>query len=267
MQNEKLVSANEVVTSLKEKYPLKDSYEIAFIMGSGLDGAVPDFEDKIEIDYEDTLMPKSKVQGFKGKFVFGSINGINVMKITRYHYYESGDVKLVMLPFEIMQLFGIKTVMLATATGGVDPSFDVGTLMLIEDHINLTGYSPLIGRDKIEFIDLNNAYDPALRRLAIESAKKVGVTLETGVHIQFSGPTYETPAEVKMVRLMGAKTVSMSTAFDTMCARALNIKVLAFASVVNKAGVIEEEITHEMVLDASQKNAVKLKKILTEILK
>ena len=267
MQNEKLISAIEVVNSLKEKYSLKDNYEIAFIMGSGLDGAVPDFENKIEIDYNQTLMPKSKVEGFKGKFVFGTINGINVMKITRYHYYESGDVKLVMLPFEIMNLFGVKTVMLATATGGVDQSFDVGTLMLIEDHINLTGFSPLIGRDKIEFIDLNNAYDPVLRNLAIESANKVGVQLERGTHIQFSGPTYETPAEVVMARLMGAKTVSMSTAFDTICARSFGIKVLAFASVVNKAGVVEEEISHEMVLDASQKNAVKLKKILTEILK
>lgn len=267
MQTEKIVSAQEIVETLKQKYKLKPSYEIAFIMGSGLDGGVPDFEDKVEIDYADTIMPKSKVQGFKGKFVFGTINGINVMKITRYHYYESGDVKLVMLPFEIMNLLGVKTVMLATATGGVDTSFDVGTLMLIEDHINLTGYSPLIGRDKIEFIDLNNAYDPALRTLAIESAKKVGVKLERGTHIQFSGPTYETPAEVVMARVLGAKTVSMSTAFDTICARSFGIKVLAFASVVNKAGVVEEEISHEMVLEASQKNAVKIKKILTEILK
>ncbi len=267
MKNETLVSALEVVNALKEKHNLSENYEIAFIMGSGLDGAVPEFENKIEIDYNQTLMPKSKVEGFKGKFVFGTINGINVMKITRYHYYESGDVKLVMLPFEILNIFGVKTVMLATATGGIDPNFEVGTLMLIEDHINLTGYSPLIGRDKIEFIDLNNAYDPVLRNLAIESAKKVEVELERGVHIQFSGPTYETPAEVVMARIIGAKTVSMSTAFDTMCARSFGIKVLAFASVVNKAGVVEEEISHEMVLEASQKNAVKLKKILTEILK
>jgi purine-nucleoside phosphorylase len=264
---ENLITAQEIVAELKKEYNIKDNYEIAFIMGSGLDGAVPEFENKIEIDYKNTKMPKSKVVGFTGKFVFGTINGMDVMKITRYHYYENGDVKLVMLPFEIMNLLGVKTVMLATATGGVDQKFDVGTLMLIEDHINLTGFSPLIGRDKIEFIDLNNAYDPALRLLAIESAKKVGVQLERGTHMQFSGPTYETPAEVVMARIMGAKTVSMSTAFDTICARNFGIKVLAFASVVNKAGVVEEEITHDMVLEASRINAIKLKKILLEILR
>lgn len=259
------MQAKEIVLNLKEKYDLKNKYDLAFIMGSGLDSAMPDLTEVLEIDYKDTNMPKSKVHGFKGKFVFGKLNDKNVVKITRYHYYESGDVALVRLPFEILKELGVETVCLATATGGVDSSFDVGTLMLIEDHINLTGYSPLIATEKIEFVDLNNAYDPNLRKLAMESAKKVGVDLKHGVHIQFSGPTYETPAEVRMARLMGASSVSMSTAYDTICARYFGIKVLAFACIVNKAGVPEEEITHEMVLQASQKNAVNLKKILSDL--
>lgn len=261
------MNALKIVEDLKQKYNISDEYEIAFIMGSGLDAGVPEFENELVIDYENTQMPESKVQGFKGRFVFGKIDGIKVMKITRYHYYESGDVALVRLPFEILSLLKVKTVVLATASGGVDKSFEVGTLMLIEDHINLTGYSPLIGKEKIEFIDMNNAYDQSLRTLAIESARKAGVELAQGVHIQFSGPTYETPAEVNLARILGAKTVSMSTAFDTICARSHGIKVLAFASVVNKAGVVEEEVTHEIVLEASRKNAVKIKKILTEMLK
>src|SRR5690554_483873 len=110
-----LISASEIVKELKEKHKIKNSYEIAFIMGSGLDGAVPEFENKIEVDYTQTKMPKSKVEGFKGGFVFGKINDMDVMKITRYHYYETGDVKLVMLPFEILNLLGVKTIIMATA--------------------------------------------------------------------------------------------------------------------------------------------------------
>jgi purine-nucleoside phosphorylase len=260
------MNAKTIVEQLRQQYNLEQNYEIAFIMGSGLDGGVPEFEDKLEIPYTQTQMPKSKVHGFSGKFVFGKLFGKNVMKITRYHYYESGDLTLVRLPFEILAEFGVQTVIMATATGGVDPTFDVGTLMLIEDHINLTGNNPLIATTKIEFVDLNNAYDPCLRAQAIEAAQKAGVDLKVGTHIQFSGPTYETPAEVRMARVLGARTVSMSTAFDTICARANNIKVLAFASVVNKAGVPEEEITHEMVLQASAANAVKIKKILQQLL-
>ena len=264
---ENIKEAKKIVEDLKQKHRVKDNYEIAFIMGSGLDGGTPEFENKLEISYVETSMPKSKVHGFSGKFVFGKLFGKNVMKITRYHYYESGNVKLVRLPFAILHEFGIKTVIMATATGGVDKSFDVGTLMLITDHINFTGYNPLIATDKIEFIDLNNAYDKNLANKTLQIAKNVGVDLKVGTHIQFSGPTYETPAEVDMARMFGAKTVSMSTAYDTICARKFGIKVIAFASVVNKAGIADEIITHEMVLEASKKNSVKINMILNELLK
>ena len=259
------MNAKEIVLDLRKKYNIAPKFDIAFIMGSGLDGAMPDFKNKLEVDYKDTAMPKSKVEGFVGKFVFGQIGDKQVLKITRYHYYETGDTQLVRLPFEILKELGVEMVVMATATGGIDLSYDVGTLMLIEDHINFTGHNPLIGIDKIEFIDLNNAYDPIYRTLALQSAKKVGVVLKKGVHMQFSGPTYETPAEVRLARLMGVGSVSMSTAYDTICARYFKMKVLAFACIVNKAGLPEEEITHEMVLDASRKNAINLKKILNDM--
>lgn len=261
------MNAKNIVSSLKERFQLKDHYEIAFIMGSGLDDSVPEFENKVIIPYTETEMPHSKVHGFKSKFVFGELFGKNVMMITRNHYYESANTSLVRLPFEILHEFGVKTVIMATATGGVDKSFDVGTLMLIDDHINFTGFNPLIATEKIEFVDLNDAYDKHLIAKTLEIAKKVDVKLEKGIHVQFSGPTYETPAEVNMIRMFGAKTVSMSTAFDTICARYFGMKVLAFASVVNKAGIAEEIITHEMVLEASRKNSVKINKILNELVK
>lgn len=260
------MNAKKIVEDLKSKYNVEDNYDVAFIMGSGLDGGVPKFEDEVIVDYSLTEMPRSKVHGFTGKFIFGKLGNKNVMKITRYHYYEDGDIKLVRLPFEILSLFNVKTVIMATATGGVDEKFAVGDLMLIEDHINFAGNSPLIGLDEIVFVDLNNAYDKTLREYAIEAASKSGVDLKRGIHMQFSGPTYETPAEVRMARGFGVGTVSMSTVFDCICARYYQIKVLAFASVVNKAGNPDEEITHEMVLDSSRKNAEKLLKIITKVL-
>lgn len=261
------MNEKQIVKELKQKYQLENNYDIAFIMGSGLDGGVPSFEEKLVVPYTETAMPKSKVHGFTGRFVFGKLYGKNVMMITRYHYYESGDIELVRLPFAILHEFGVKTVIMATATGGVDKSFDVGTLMLICDHINFTGNNPLIATEEIKFVDLNNAYDKKLIDLTLKTAEETGVDLKTGTHVQFSGPTYETKAEVDMIRLFGAKTVSMSTAYDTICARYFGIRVLAFASVVNKAGNPDEIITHEAVLEASRKNSVKINRILSELLK
>lgn len=260
------MDAKKIVEKLKQNYNLQEKYDIAFIMGSGLDKGVPKFEDELVVDYCLTDMPKSKVQGFTGRFVFGKLFGKNVMKITRYHYYEEGSLELVRLPFEILSLFNVETVIMATATGGVDPSFNVGDLMLIEDHINFAGNSPLIGMDEIVFVDLNNAYDKNLRELALKASKECGIELKRGVHMQFCGPTYETPAEIKMARLFGASTVSMSTVFDTICARYFKMRVLAFASITDMPGVSDEVITHEMVLETSRKNAEKLSKIISKVL-
>lgn len=251
---------------LTKKYGAQQSYDIAFIMGSGLDGGI-EIQDKIVVPYNKVGMPKSKVEGFVGQFVFGKIGDKNVIKITRYHYYESGDINLVRLPFEILAEFGVKTLVMATATGGVNPNFVAGDLMLISDHINFAGNNPLIASPKIDFIDMNDAYDKQYCQIATQIAKQKGIDLALGVHAQFSGPSYETVAEVKFLQKIGVDTVSMSTAFDTICARAQGIRVLAFASVVNKAADTENQITHQEVLRVSNQNAYKIKEIVNEFVK
>ncbi len=251
---------------LIKKYGVSEKIDVAFIMGSGLDGGI-EIQDKIVISYDKVGMPKSKVEGFVGQFVFGRIGDKNVLKITRYHFYESGDIKLVRLPFEILSAFGVKTLVMATATGGVNPDFVPGDLMLICDHINLAGTNPLVASDKIEFVDMNDAYNKNYRKLAQQIAKQKNILLKTGVHAQFSGPSYETVAEVKFLQKIGVDTVSMSTAFDTICAKAKGINVLAFASVVNKAADTEHEITHKEVLQVSNQNAYKIKEIVSEFVK
>lgn len=251
---------------LTKKYGVLPIYDIAFIMGSGLDGGI-DIVDKIVVPYDKVGMPKSKVEGFVGQFVFGKLGNKNVIKITRYHYYESGDINLVCLPFEILAEFGVKTLVMATATGGVNPDFVPGNLMVVSDHINFAGNNPLINSPKIDFVDMNDAYDKKYLQTAMQIAKQRGIKLAQGVHAQFSGPSYETVAEVKFLQKIGVDTVSMSTAFDTICARAKGIKVLAFASVVNKAADTENQITHQEVLRVSNQNAYKIKEIVNEFVK
>lgn len=258
------MNAKQIVEILKANYKIQNEYEIAFIMGSGLDGAVPDFEDEIVIDYKDTPMPKSKVPGFVGHFKFGKINDKPCIKLTRYHYYESGDISLVRLPFEILKELKVKYVILATSCISINKRYKTGDLLLIKDHINLTGYNPLIGFEPLEFVDMNNAYDADLRKLAIKSSKENNIRLNEVVHLQLSGPTYETPSEIQMAKNLGADTISMSTAYDTICARRMGLKVLAFAFISNMIGDLN--VSHDSVLKMAKQSGVKLNKVISNIL-
>ena len=157
---------------------------------------------------------------------------------------------------------------LTTATGGVNSSLEPGDLVLIKDHVNMSGVNPLVGDDEIEFVSLQKVYDKSLRKLALKSAKKHKVKLVEGIHAQMSGPTYETPAEVKMLRTFGVDTVSMSTAIDVILCAKYGIKVVAFASVSNKAVEEDgEEVTHEEVLKVGELVGKKFEPILEDILK
>lgn len=258
------MNAKQIVEILKANYKIENEYDIAFIMGSGLDDAVPNFDDELIVDYKNTPMPNSKVQGFTGAFKFGKIGDKKCVKLTRYHYYETGDISLVRLPFEILKELNVKVVIMATSCISINKIYKTGNLLLIKDHINLTGNNPLIGAEPLEFIDMNNAYDNKLRQLAKQSAKKIGLNLKEIVHLQLSGPTYETQSEIRMAQNLGADTISMSTAFDTICARKMKIKVLAFAFISNMIG--ENDISHESVLKMAKDNSLKLNKILAQII-
>ncbi len=257
------MNAKQIVEFLKANYKIQDKFDIAFIMGSGLDDAVPNFEEEIVVDYKDTPLPKSKVPGFKGFFKFGKINNKLCIKLTRYHYYESGDISLVRLPYEILKELNVNIVIMATSCISINKKYKTGDLLLIKDHINLTGYNPLIAVEPLDFIDMNNAYDNNLRNLAKISGMNNKIKLKEVVHLQLSGPTYETPAEIKMAKKLGADTISMSTAFDTICARKMKIKVLAFAFVSNMIG---ENVSHDDVLKMAQLNSKNLNNIISQMI-
>ncbi|MDD3862918.1 MAG: purine-nucleoside phosphorylase, partial [Clostridia bacterium] len=182
------------------------------------------------------------IAGHSREFIFGKYKNIPLIIASRVHYYETGDAKNILKFFNILKDFGIKTIIATTAVGAVNEKFKAGDLMLIKDHINLTGTNPLIAREPVMFLDMSNAYDKDLRSKIKKIAKNRSVSIHEGVHIQVSGPSYETPAEVRAFRKFGADTVSMSTAMDCISANYFGIKFVAFAGITNSAITNDSEI-------------------------
>lgn len=261
------MKAKDIVKILNKKYHIYD-VDYALIIGSGLNEAVPELENITIIPYEKLRMPKSKVKGHMGRFVFGTYEGKKVVLVSRMHFYESGDLKKVRLPYEILHGLNCKTVMLLTSCGGVNKTFRVGDIMLIRDHINLTGENPLIGIDPLEFVAMSNAYDREIYSKMLKVAKENNIDVREGTHIQLTGPSYETNAEVDFIRTIGADTVSMSTALDCIMCNYFKMKVCGIASVVN---VFDEgnteELTHDEVLANAKKMSEKIKTIICGLIK
>ena len=190
--------------------------EIGMILGSGLGDYADKIENPVKISYHDIPdFPVSTVAGHAGQFVLGTCMGKKVIAMQgRVHYYEGYSQRLITLPIRIMKRLGVKKVLLTNAAGGVNRSYKPGTLMVIRDHINYSGSNPLIGpnfeEDGPRFPDMSCVYDAGFRRKLIEKAQENGIHLEEGVYMMFSGPNYETPAEVRMAGLLGADAVGMS---------------------------------------------------------
>ena len=263
-----MINANKVAKIINKKYKI-NQVDYAIVVGSGLMDSVPELTDKTIVPYDKIGMPKSKVKGHSGKFIFGKYNGKMVVLVSRLHYYESGDMQKVRLPFEIIAELGVKTVALLTSCGGINKTFKVGDIMLIKDHINFSGANPLVGIEKLEFTPMANAYNPELFNKMVEISKEKDVDVRQGIHIQFSGPSYETLAEVDVARNMGADSVSMSTVYDCIICNYLKMKVCGIASIVNvfNAPSTEEELNHEEVLENAKKACSKIKTILSELFK
>ena len=260
-----MINIDKVVNKLKKDYKVED-VDYAIVVGSGLIDAAPVLENVIKVEYEKIGMPKSKVKGHSGSFIFGSYNGKRVVLVSRIHYYECADVKLVKVPFEIIARLGVNTVILLTSCGGLNPEYKVGDVMMIEDHINFTGINPLIGIDNIEFTDMASAYDIDLKNKIKSFVKKHKLDIKQGVFCQMSGPSYETMAEVNMLRVLGADAVSMSTAMDCIISRYLKMRVLGFSVIVNVFNNNMGELTHEEVLQNAKTACDKLRKILSYII-
>lgn len=262
---------NKSIDYIKGK--IKNQPEIGIVLGTGLGDFADAIEDKIEIPYTEIPgFPVSTVKGHDGKLIFGKINSkeVCVMK-GRIHYYEGYDIKEVVYPIEVLAGLGIKTLILTNAAGGVNTDFEPADLMIINDHINLMGKNPLIGPNDEDlgprFPDMTDLYNKDLIEVAEKSAKKLGIDIQEGVYMYFTGPSYETAAEVRMARILGADAVGMSTVPEAIIARHRGLKILGISTITNMStGILDTPLDHTEVVEVGQEVAGKFKELLKEII-
>ena len=248
--------------------------EIAVVLGSGLGDYGDELTDVKEISYADIPgFPKATVQGHAGKFISGVVGGKRVLLMSgRFHSYEGHPMEDVTLPVRVMARLGVKNLILTNAAGGVNLDYRAGVLMLISDFINLSGKNPLTGPNMDafgpRFPDMTYAYDRGLRELTMQAARQLDIDLRRGVYCWMNGPAYETPAEVRMARVLGADAVGMSTVPETIVARHCGIKVLGISCITNMAaGVLMQPINHQEVMEMGRHVRGEFTKLLTETIK
>lgn len=266
---EKLRSCYESVRKVTDFKP-----RVAIVLGSGLGDYANDIKVECEIDYHDIEgFPVSTVPGHAGKFIFGYVDAVPVVCMKgRVHYYEGYEISDVVLPARLMQMLGAKILFLTNASGGINKDFKAGSFMLITDHISSFAPNPLIGPNIEElgtrFPDMSEVYDHELNDIIRKAAKDNGIELNEGVYIQFTGPSFESPAEIKMAALLGADAVGMSTVVEAIAARHAGMKICGVSCVCNlAAGISPTPLTHDEVQAAANEAAPKFKKLLTESVK
>jgi purine-nucleoside phosphorylase len=243
--------------------------EVGIVLGSGLGGLADDVEDPVAIPFEDLPgWPAATAPGHVGRLILGRLAGRPVIMLQgRFHLYEGNAPGLVIQPVLLFKRLGARAVVLTNAAGGLDPSFGPGTLMVIADHINLTGMNPLIGQNAAaigeRFPDLTNAWSPSLRAQLRVAGRAEGVDLAEGVYVGLVGPNYETPAEVRMLAQLGGHAVGMSTVMEAIAARWAGLEVCGVSLVTNAgAGYSGEPLTHEEVLAAGAEAGPRLARVI-----
>ncbi len=228
---------------------------IALVLGSGLGGFADDFEETVSIPYEDIPgFVRSTAQGHAGRLVVGKIDSVPVLAMQgRVHYYEGYSLEEVTFAVRTFGLLGVKTLVLTNAAGGINVQLTQGALMVISDHLNLMGVNPLRGandeRFGPRFPDMSAVYSHELQELVIDEAKAIGVEVRRGIYGALSGPSYETPAEIHLLRNLGADAVGMSTVPEAIVARHMGLEVLGISCITNMAaGISDEPINHEEVM-------------------
>ncbi|GGN95363.1 purine-nucleoside phosphorylase [Saccharibacillus kuerlensis] len=232
--------------------------EIGLILGSGLGILANLIEDAVSIPYEDIPhFPVSTVEGHEGELLIGTIKGRPVVMMKgRFHMYEGYGPEVTAFPVRVMKNLGVSGLLVTNAAGGVNTSFKPGDLMLLSDHLNLTGTSPLIGPNDsalgVRFPDMSEAYSRRLRAAAKEAASEHDFNFQEGVYAGLLGPTYETPAEIRMLRTLGADAVGMSTVSETIVARHAGIEVLGISCITNMAaGILDQPLSHDEVMETA----------------
>lgn len=273
--NDKIISyvrkIQETASWLKER--MTTSPKTAIILGTGLGQLASEITDSYEFPYSEIPnFPVSTVQGHAGKLIFGKLGGKDIMAMEgRFHYYEGYDMKAVTFPERVMYELGIETLFVSNASGGMNPEFQIGDLMIIDDHINFFPEHPLRGKNfptGPRFPDMHEAYDKKLRDLADDIAKEKGIDAKHGVYVGVQGPTFETPAEYRMYRVLGGDAVGMSTVPEVIVARHCGIKVFGISIITDLGGFdVPVEVSHEEVQIAANAAQPKMTEIMREIIR
>ena len=246
--------------------------DFGLILGSGLGELAEEIEEAIVIPYDQIpFFPTSTVVGHAGQLVYGTLSGKKVLAMQgRFHFYEGHSMQTVTYPVRVMAALKAHSVIVTNASGGVNESFVPGDLMLITDHINFTGQNPLIGPNEDEigprFPDMSEAYTLTYREVAKEAASQLDLTLKEGVYMGYSGSTYETPAEIRMSRTMGADAVGMSTVPEVIVAAHSGLKVLGISCITNLAAGMQANLNHEEVVETTQRVKQSFKALIKEVL-
>jgi purine-nucleoside phosphorylase len=245
---------------------------IGLILGSGLGELADEIENAVKIDYNDIPnFPVSTVEGHAGRLVIGQLHNKTVVAMQgRFHFYEGYSMQEVTFPVRVMKALGVETIIVTNACGGMNSEFAAGDLMLITDHINMTGQNPLIGRNEAElgprFPDMSRAYTPQLVEKVEEVAAKLDIKLQKGVYAGITGPTYMTPAELIMVRNLGADTIGMSTVPEVIVASHMSMKVIGISCITDMAiGEELEPLTHEQVVEVANRTKPKFINLVKNI--
>lgn len=263
---------NDAKDFIRSKYD--GNIDAAVILGSGLGKLATEIENPITIKYSEIPgFPESTVAGHAGELIIGDVSGRKIVAMNgRFHFYEGYDMATVVFPVRVMKYLGIEKIIVTNAAGGMNPEFEAADLMLITDHINMMGSNPLIGANIEElgprFPDMSEAYNKNLRGLAKECAIKLGINLREGVYVPVSGPNYESPAELKMLRIIGGDAVGMSTAPEVIAANHMGMKVLGISCITDMAlaeGL--EPLDHKTVVANANRAANNFVSLVKEIIK
>lgn len=266
-----LQEANEAVKLIQDKTKLRPA--VGLVLGSGLGAFAQTLEKATAIPYSQIPhFPTSTAIGHRGELVIGDSHGVPVAVMAgRVHFYEGYTLEQVVFPVRVLGRLGVKILILTNAAGSVNVNYKPGELMVLEDHINLMGSNPMIGPndDKLgdRFFDMSEAYDPKLREIAEKACWKVGVTVRKGIYLALTGPSYETPAEIKMLRTLGADAVGMSTVPEVIAARHMGLRILGISCITNMAaGVLKQKLDHKEVLAVGEKVKSGLMDVLGRII-
>jgi len=271
LMDDQFTRAETAAKSVLQRTPLRP--QIGLVLGSGLGGFADSLSDATQIPYaEIPAFPRSTAIGHAGQLVIGKSGTVAVAAMQgRVHLYEGYSAQEVAFPMRVFGRMGICAVILTNAAGGINLNYQQGALALIRDHINLQGTNPLVGpnddRFGVRFPDMTQAYAREYRGLAQEEAGKLGMTLHEGVYSALLGPSYETPAEIKYLRTIGADLVGMSTVFEVIAARHMGIKVLAISCVTNMAaGILDQPLSHQEVMETGDRVKTSFEALLRAVL-